>query len=389
MSRLSIHQEDRLRPVARVGDDLWFFSALDGCLYRNAPQYLRQTLPEGGRWFLVPGDESAYRVRFDGTILCVERFEFATGTSPMSSEVSEHIIPGGTGLVPTGVVAAQRDSRSVLLQSPDGARTTAVDVKSGGMRIVSHRADVRVLRILDSGATVLAGNGRFEVTFEDRRVDGSGKIAATSGTHVLLREESRRLRVFRIACESGDDLLRPPSGWSPIQAAFATGDVVLTCLHSAHGYGLWRKSDGTVRALPGTPQLFPLGQGPPALRVTGISTGSVWLHGDDRWPGTAVARPDLPVQAVRIDGMPCLHLRARNPRALVLAFHGGPDSHEWDDLRYGGAYRTLVDRGIEVLIVNAAGSADLGLPFQSAAWKRWPKEASRSGRSLALEPAPA
>lgn len=56
---------------------------------------------------------------------------------------------------------------------------------------------------------------------------------------------------------------------------------------------------------------------------------------------------------------------------VVVSLHGGPESYEVNDLRYGGLYLRLIAAGCIVGILNYRGSTRLPQATRAAAWGHW------------------
>ena len=59
-------------------------------------------------------------------------------------------------------------------------------------------------------------------------------------------------------------------------------------------------------------------------------------------------------------GGEALFLLPRSMRRAVVSLHGGPESFEWSNLRYGGLYRELLAENIGIVIFNYTGSTESG-----------------------------
>lgn len=60
-------------------------------------------------------------------------------------------------------------------------------------------------------------------------------------------------------------------------------------------------------------------------------------------------------------------LQPRNPKRWIVSLHGGPESYEGLEIRYGGLYRELLRENIGVIILNYVGST--GLPKPTDGWR--------------------
>jgi dipeptidyl aminopeptidase/acylaminoacyl peptidase len=111
----------------------------------------------------------------------------------------------------------------------------------------------------------------------------------------------------------------------------------------------------------------------PVVRSTGLLIGSLWQTQRTSLAGIARAKDDLSLEYITPAGVPCVYIRQEESRAkeIIVSLHGGPDSHELDDLRYGGIYWNTLDAGFDVLIINYPGSTGFGTEYQEQAWKNW------------------
>ena len=69
--------------------------------------------------------------------------------------------------------------------------------------------------------------------------------------------------------------------------------------------------------------------------------------------------------------------RSNTPNKAFISLHGGPESFEWSNLRYGGIYRTLIRLGYAVVIFNYAGSRFLGRRGRCRPHHAWSRHFSR------------
>ena len=65
----------------------------------------------------------------------------------------------------------------------------------------------------------------------------------------------------------------------------------------------------------------------------------------------------------------------RAPHAWVLSLHGGPESYEDQEIRYGGLYLDLQKKGMAVVVLNYRGSKKEGsiLGKKEEVWGQWKK----------------
>ncbi|WP_138494480.1 alpha/beta hydrolase family protein [Paenibacillus pinistramenti] len=59
------------------------------------------------------------------------------------------------------------------------------------------------------------------------------------------------------------------------------------------------------------------------------------------------------------------------PKRAFISLHGGPESCEYDELRYWGLYRELLRDDVLVLVLNYQGSANFGFKYRSSPWNNW------------------
>lgn len=58
-------------------------------------------------------------------------------------------------------------------------------------------------------------------------------------------------------------------------------------------------------------------------------------------------------------------------KGWMVSLHGGPESREGREIRYGGLYRDLLGLGIAVIVLNYRGSTGLRRGVSRSAWGRW------------------
>ncbi|SHF14849.1 Prolyl oligopeptidase family protein [Seinonella peptonophila] len=72
-----------------------------------------------------------------------------------------------------------------------------------------------------------------------------------------------------------------------------------------------------------------------------------------------------------------LHLLVYTPheqiKGCMVSLHGGPESCEYDELRYLGLYRVMLKAGWMVVVLNYSGSSQLGMMHKKRPWKKWKK----------------
>jgi pimeloyl-ACP methyl ester carboxylesterase len=68
----------------------------------------------------------------------------------------------------------------------------------------------------------------------------------------------------------------------------------------------------------------------------------------------------------------CVHAKKRRIfSGVIVHFHGGPESYEWGERRFDGAFESVIDDGFLYVGWNYAGSQGFGNNFQRRPWKRW------------------
>jgi pimeloyl-ACP methyl ester carboxylesterase len=83
------------------------------------------------------------------------------------------------------------------------------------------------------------------------------------------------------------------------------------------------------------------------------------------------------VQIMKSDlgtGAEVIWLLPKNAKKWILSLHGGPESNEGLELRYGGLYRDLLKNNKAIAILNYRGSSGLAPEISQSSWGRW-KEA--------------
>lgn len=56
---------------------------------------------------------------------------------------------------------------------------------------------------------------------------------------------------------------------------------------------------------------------------------------------------------------------------IVFSLHGGPESYEFNELRYSGIYREALKLDMAVCVLNYSGSAYQSYNKRKSAWKNW------------------
>jgi hypothetical protein len=66
-----------------------------------------------------------------------------------------------------------------------------------------------------------------------------------------------------------------------------------------------------------------------------------------------------------------IYTPTETPKGTILHFHGGPDAHEVEDLRFFGAFRALAQEGFRIINLNYRGSIGLESHAYKAAMGSW------------------
>lgn len=363
MLERNVDFEDALTPIAYLDDEFYFFNAIDGAIYRLATTLLPHSgsLPRGT--FAIPGDDTIYTPRLIGGVLRLK----LRGLSDISHE-EEVDLGGGYRSLPVSVIPGRSD-RHVVLRSEDRPETifVSIDTKKSIAHHIPHSA--RPLFMMQDGHVVYQQGQSWNSTHEDRPPE-PGIVVNWSSERFVVVSDPKGERTYTEFFGMARRVLMPPPGWEIRQAVTHRNGTLLACLHPALGYATWDERNLTY--VEGTATLHSLGDHDPVVRATGYALGSVWRVGARQARGLIAPRGGVHIQVKRIGGCPCVHLTSDGrSQEILVAFHGGPDSLEWDDLRYGGMYRDLLDQGIDVLIVNYAGSHGFGATHQRKAWQAW------------------
>lgn len=70
-------------------------------------------------------------------------------------------------------------------------------------------------------------------------------------------------------------------------------------------------------------------------------------------------------------GAQAISLAPKFVQSWIVSLHGGPESWEGREIRYGGLYRDLLRQGFGVIILNYAGSKRAGAEPSPSAWGKW------------------
>ncbi|MGY2049441.1 alpha/beta hydrolase family protein [Methylobacterium sp. JK268] len=109
-----------------------------------------------------------------------------------------------------------------------------------------------------------------------------------------------------------------------------------------------------------------------------LAQGSRWLCVADREvhevPGGVQPWPHILEYSLALDsGACCLAFIPSEgcTNGAVIALHGGPESCEWNDIRYGGLYREFVAAGKGVFVLNYRGSSNFGFRIRQLVHHKW------------------
>lgn len=127
--------------------------------------------------------------------------------------------------------------------------------------------------------------------------------------------------------------------------------------------------------------LFGTAARPRDLVSIDIATGSITYLTDSRPPvftapsGVRAVEPELIAYASH-DGrmIPAWLYRPHGdaePRGVVVAVHGGPESQERAEYNYSGLYQYLLSNGVGILAPNVRGSTGYGLSYQRLILRDW------------------
>lgn len=360
--------EDLLMPVTASDDALFAFHRSDGCLYEIRSGSVSGPLPIPPGTFSVTGAGVLHHVTAADGRLDIESLHLAVGPSlHRSGRVDRISSPRGAEFV--GLVPSTSGDYAAVTVDPSGR--ALVTAPSGLRAEIPLETGATIRALWSDGRCVISSSGTWRVEGPpDERLSGGGRITGVAEDRFVVELAAKTERRFLLVDGLGVRELHPPAGWSPIEAVPSASGWLMTCLHPEQGYAQWDGHDLIRRD--GTLQLFPL-HSAVVIRQTGVTHGSSWHHGGRELRGVSAPREDLMIQTSKLLDMPSQLIRSSlvSNRRLLVALHGGPDSHEWDDLRYGGLYRDAVDRGQDVLILNYPGSRGFGAGLQTGPWGRW------------------
>ncbi|MFF8186123.1 alpha/beta hydrolase [Microbacterium sp. NPDC016588] len=362
-----VHAEDRLYPFAANGNAVVAFDPTSGGI-RIIDGRRHAAIPTGPGRFAVPGIPAIFTAFLKGCMLNVsvqplENFPREIQARELNREVPigakiEGVVPGGDGWV-------------VVRTTPSLARVVATN--GHAVMDVALSSTERVVAMWDDGRAVIQGATGWGVGNIAVQL---GTVTSAGGEALIARIDPKDRRLFQLVDVSGTDReLIGPGEWRVEDAVLRGRSAVMSCLHPRLGFGLW--DEVSLERIAGTISLFSLGGREPVIRTTGAAAGSNWRTGASTIAGDIPRRPDLNIEPRIIEGLPTGLTSGRSVQGLVIALHGGPDSLEWDDLRYGGLYRSLADAGLATLVINGPGSRGFGRSLQEEGWRDWASSARR------------
>ncbi|WP_028267635.1 alpha/beta hydrolase family protein [Arthrobacter sp. MA-N2] len=383
----SLFDEDHLIPIALLENTLFVFSSLDGCLYRLSHQTPRQVgeyepvcLAEIESPFCVPGHPYIYDLVHTASLVTVREYPL-TATGMASPRCRAYEAPPKethqlTSLIPD---AAAATLRIVFEPTAPNSPCLFTDVQSGITQpLETVRGTPRC--VLSDGTVVSDSDGRWSIGSDaNPQGHGDGTVIATASHFVIVRMSDKSGIWFSMVRTAGESDIEPPCGWTIVSLAASDKTVIAYAIHPKKGQRLLKaEPDNLTFSLMdspcGTSQVFGMGAAfEPVVRSTGLLIGSLWQTQRTRLPGIAFAKNNLSLEYITPAEVPCVYVRRKESRAneIIVSLHGGPDSHELDDLRYGGIYWDALDAGFDVLITNYPGSAGFGAEYQEHAWKNW------------------
>lgn len=383
----SLFDEDHLVPVALLENTLFVFSQLDGSLYRlsnqttgRAGEYEPVSLTGLESPFCVPGHPYVYDLVHTASLVAVREYPLtATGLGsrrcwdlPAPPEETHQF----TSLIPD---AAAATLRIVFEPTVPGSPCLLVEIQSG---ITQPFETVRGTPkcVLSDGTVVTESEQQWSIFCDgDLLGHGTGAVIATASDFVIIRRSDKSGTWFSILRTTGESNIDPPDGWTIVSLAASDKMITAYAIHPEKGQRLLHAEPDNLSFAfldnsCGTSQVFAMGSAfEPVIRATGLLTGSRWLTRQTVLAGIATERRDLSLEYSTPVGVPCVYIRQEESRGkeVIVSLHGGPDSHELDDLRYGGTYRSLLDAGFDILIINYPGSTGFGTEYQEQAWRNW------------------
>lgn len=151
---------------------------------------------------------------------------------------------------------------------------------------------------------------------------------------------------------------------------------------AASGAELWRGAEGHIS--------FGLRQSDTVHVATvdtidGVMAGVFHLF-DGRRDAASPLCPPMDIRQDVLDlpfGGEALFLLPESPRGAVVSLHGGPESFEWSNLRYGGLYRDLLGDNLCVVIFNYTGSSESGSLRRTAGHRNFCNAVSQEFQRIA------
>lgn len=365
----SVDFEDALVPLSYGTKYLYLFSTVDGRLYIHDGRALQRYASLPPWTFAVPGDPVLYSINVTHGQITVDYLQLNNLATLDTVDVGEYS-PSVAGKI-QGVIE-RGHSRALVLRDQNCEWTTLIDIASGQARRLRIPQDAKVLvERLDESVVYQRGEV-WGVISAETTSEAPGTVTSWCEDRFVVVTDPKDERLYSLFGQKGKTDLIPPFGWTLRQAVLRENGYSGIIVHPERGYGTW---DGTkIHAYDGTIVIFGQGNKLPIIRQTGCSVGSRWMIGDRQFEGIAEPREDIQSSPIQIGDCPSVLLTKSGDlrrRPLLVSLHGGPDSMEWDDLRYGGMYRSLIDRGVDILVVNYQGSHGFGRHHQREAWGNW------------------
>lgn len=400
MAITSIFEEDSLVPIALTSDALYLFSRLRGELFRTTSTgepadgpYEHVSLAPLTSPFSLPGHGATYDIAQSRGVTAVSEYVYSD-RGLIFTRKRWHRSPSIEHHRFLAPIPSPTKSGMYLLYSPISVpgQYLLLDVSNGNT--LETPSAIGIPRFVFSDGSILTESARERWSIYDAGLvvlSGKGAPVCAASDFAIVRQASKEGDGFVLVRHSGQVPLHMGGGWVIVSAVASNSVVLAYAVHPILGQRVFRANPDTMTFTPwlsggGTSELFSLGaHSTPIIRCTGVASGSRWRTPDVEYTGIFAPREDLEIRNVMVEGMPCVTLRHRTETAtrLVVSLHGGPDSHELDDLRYGGMYRDLLDVGCEILIVNYPGSKSLGRGLQRVAWNNWESSARRVARAVA------
>ncbi|MBT2530961.1 alpha/beta fold hydrolase [Arthrobacter sp. ISL-48] len=395
----SLFDEDHLIPIALADTTLFAFSQLEGCLYRISGQGRGGTgtydpVPLTGfeAPFCVPGRPFVYDLIHAFPTMTVKEFPLVATGLGQPRERAHPSPPEGTHHIASLIPDAEEATLCLVFESLTAAGPTLLmDMRSGNLRPAAPVQGTPKC-ILTDGTLVAESEFGWSMVRDGKQVrHGVGSIIAAASEFVVVKRSNKSGARFSIVRSTGEEDISSPNGWSLISLAASDTRITAYGIHAELGQRLLHMEPGgesfTFMDTPcGTSQVFAMGAAvDPVVRSAGLVIGSSWRTQWGVIAGIAAERSDLRADHITPAGLPCIYVHGHQPRGqeLVVCLHGGPDSHELDDLRYGGTYRAVLDAGFDLLIINYPGSAGFGSSFQERAWQNWDTAVRETAEAIA------